>query len=542
MPRSVDDLRNELKSLGYLSHGLERWFAHDPWRSGTFWTELLTVASKASLVMAMFAAAVGSSVMLLRNGGLPPLETASIAGLYFIAVFLGALALHVLVALALKTRPAFGIENPRRLTVISMVLSGAVASALVAWWTAFPAQPGAGETITFVALLGVFFFASSIVVAAALLSFAIHETRDIPRIHRRSRTVPLLIGALLLLVLIFARSWNDPLAEARVEAPQVVVRSTGAKVALIAVDGLTPELFELRPQLQEDFDQVTVTRAPAAVSAPEAWATIGTGTPPSLHGVRSVEGVRLFGGTRVVQNVSPLDYLLRVIAPAIGIAERQPLPPSIRDRHYLWESLAERGLPVVAVNWWTTEDRTGGPFHTVSQETVFTQAASGHDDRARIAIAIDATAIAALEQALNDNKARFATVYLPALDVILNRIPIDDRERLTATIKALDQLLALVRDLAQNGWSLVLVGTPGNTQGEAVIATTPDLAIQDAQLEDLAPTILALYGFPPSQEMTGEPLVHAGPRITSYGSRDSDETPEVSDDYYENLKSLGYIQ
>ncbi len=541
MTHSVDDLRTELKRLGYLSHGLERWFARDPWRSGTFWAELLMVASKASLVIGFFAAAAGTSVMISRNAGLPPLESITIFGLYFSAAFLLGLALHFVVAFGLKAKPGFGIENPRRLMVIAMGLSGTIALALVAWWTAFPTEPAMSEVLTFLALLLICFLVSSIVISAALLSFSIHETHEIPTIHRRSRTVPLLIGVLLLAV-IMGQVFRSNRPQQEVAAQQVVVRPSDSRIAFIAVDGLTPELFELRPELQHDFRKVTVAPEPEGSSAPEVWATIGTGTPPPLHRVRSVEGVRLAGRERVMQSLSPLDYPLRLVAPAIGIAERQPLPPSVRDRHYVWEILAERGIPSLAINWWTSEDRAGGALMSVSQESIFRRAASEGIDPVGLAIRVDATAIETLESAATDRDFRFLTIYLPALDVITNRISSTERERLAATIQALDQITMLVRHLGESGWNVVLVGTAGDSEGKSVIATNLDLASNDLRLDDIAPTLLALYGFPASTEMTGEPLAPAAERISSYGSRESRETTPVSDDYYENLKSLGYIQ
>lgn len=539
--RSVEDLRNELRNLGYLSHGLERWFARDPWKSGTFWTELLRVSSKASLVIALFATAATSATMILRNGGLPLLETTGIAAIYLATSFFGAMFVHILVALALKWNPTFGIENPRALMIIAMALSGFLSLWIAAWWTAFPLPPDIWERFAFIGLLILFFSASSIVISAALLTFSIHETKTIPRIHRKSRTFPLLIGAILLCGLILSLSLTDPKARAEVEAPQVVVKPTDARIALIAVDGLTPELFALRSELSERFPHMETTGAPHAASAPEAWATIGTGTPPSLHGVRSVDGLRLFGGRRVIQNVSQLDYGLRVIAPISGLAERQPLPPSVRNRHYVWETLAKRGVPAIAVDWWTTEDEATGPLRTISQEKVFSRASSEGRSPAELGIEIDRLAIEELQAALDDFDARFVTVYLPALDVILNRLPVTDQTRLAATIRVLDQLTRLVESLSEGGWSMILVGIPGEENAQALVAAT-ELDLAGAGLDDVAPTLLSLYGFPPSIEMPGESLVPSTPRITSYGSRGSVGTTNVSDDYYENLKSLGYIQ
>jgi hypothetical protein len=79
---SVDDLRGRLRELGYLSHGIERWFALDPWRSRTFWVELLLVALKAGVLICLFGALPMVAVMLVRNGSLTAIETLLITVIY----------------------------------------------------------------------------------------------------------------------------------------------------------------------------------------------------------------------------------------------------------------------------------------------------------------------------------------------------------------------------------------------------------------------------------------------------------------------------
>ena len=58
---------------------------------------------------------------------------------------------------------------------------------------------------------------------------------------------------------------------------------------------------------------------------------------------------------------------------------------------------------------------------------------------------------------------------------------------------------------------------------------------------DVAPAVLTLLGFPASSEMPGgEPQS----RIATYGPRETDAaaSASVNEEYYENLKSLGYIR
>ena len=63
----VDHLREQLKQRGYLTYGIERWFALDPWRSRTFWAELLVVSAKAAVLIGAFGLLPMVSVVLFRN-------------------------------------------------------------------------------------------------------------------------------------------------------------------------------------------------------------------------------------------------------------------------------------------------------------------------------------------------------------------------------------------------------------------------------------------------------------------------------------------
>jgi hypothetical protein len=382
------------------------------------------------------------------------------------------------------------------------------------------------ELVTGGALAVIFFVVATIVISAALLSFSIYELKRIPAIHQKPRGFPLTVAAATLVALLFVPAYATP--EPRTEAPlQVVTTPSQRHIALVAVDGLSDSIFRSRPDLSAEFSSVAAVPPVEGASTTERWASVGTGVPASLHGVRSVEGVRLRGGTHVLQSVSRSDYVVR----AVGL--RQPLPPTIRRRDYIWEILAARGVPSLAVNWWTTSDTKNGALTSVGQETIFS--AAGAD-----ALAVDA---GATRRFLHDAGAlhpQFATVYLPALDVILNRVAADPSARLSSSIRALDGIRALVREMRQRGYDVILVGLPGESQsGKAVVASTPKIPDQQTAF-DVAPTLAELLGFPASAEMPGHAL---GPRIASYGSRVRGEaSAKLNDDYYKSLKSLGYIQ
>lgn len=531
----VDSLRAQLKDRGYLTHGIERWFALDPWSSRTFWLELVTVALKAATLIAAFGALPMAAVMLFRNQPLNALETLGLYASYAAAWLVIAFAFVVVVALILKVRPALPIDTPRALLAISLMASAILVAPVAIWWYRFDTAPALPELATGVALCALFFLISTIVVSAALLSFSIYELRRIPAIHAKRRGVPMALAAVALIAMLFVPAYAD---RDRVTPEAMVVTSpTRAQVALIAVDGLTHEILRSRPDLLRALPHVFRVHTLPGDSTTERWASVGTGVGTDAHGVRAIEGVRFRGATHLLQRISRADFVLMHAAPALRIARREPLPPTVRRRDYVWEIVAARGLPAVAVNWWTTADARSGALRAVAPEAVFT---SANGD----ALRVDATATSRF-LALLEQRPRLATVYLPALDVVLNRLELDQSTQLAQSLHALEGLANTIAEVRRRGYDVVLSGMPGDGQsGSAVVAST--ISLQRATSEfDVAPTLLHLLGFPLSEEMPGRSLLaeRSEPRIASYGNRaTSAATQQLNEEYYEQLKSLGYIR
>ena len=511
---SVDSLRQQLRDRGYLSRGIERWFALDPWSSRTFWLELVTVALKAAVVIALFGILPLTAIMLFRNHPLSPLETIELALIYGATWTAVAFALIVVIALVLKLRPALAVDTPRALLVISLATSALLTTLIAVWWSGFAASPPSPELATGIALTIVFFLMTTIVVSAALLSFSIYELKRVPAIHQRPRTVPMTVAAVVLFGLLFIPGQEKTSGQ---EPLQVVTTPVARRVALVAVDGLTFEIFASRTNLAR-----AVAPVPGASTA-ERWASIGTGVPTKAHGVRAIEGVRLPGGTHIIQTLSDADSPVRILG------TRQPLPPTVRRRDFVWEVFAHRGMQVLAVNWWTSSEG-------ITQQSVFAEAKGD-------ALAVDAIAMRRLLAGIDRNHPQFVTVYLPALDVILNRLPLDRSAQLAQSVRALDQIDQAIAALKSRGYDAIAIGMPGDHQtGRAVIASTIPLAT-GASAYDVAPTLCALLGFPASNEMPGKSLAGDVPHITTYGNRSSSSgSTKVDQEYYENLKSLGYIR
>ncbi len=531
----VDDLRIQLRERGYLSHGLERWFALDPWRSRAFWLQLALVAAKGAALVGLFAVVPLVAVMLFRNHPLTALETLAMSLLYGVTAVAFSFLFLVALALLLRLRPHLAIDTPRALLGISFAAAALLAAPIALWWYRFDTPPSPPELMAGLLLVALFFVVATIVVSAALLSFSIYELRRVPVLHQKPRGVPMTIAAALLIALLFIPAYATQEKLATPPPLQVVITPTTRRVALVAVDGLTWEIFRSRPEL--------VTLLPAANAAPplparstaERWATLGTGAPARAHGVRAIEGIRFRGGSHVLQALSRADFVLHDVAETIGTARRQPLPPTVRRRDYVWEIFAARGVPSAAVNWWTSETRHDGALDSVGQESIFAAAK-------RDAAAIDDAASKRLLASVDRQAPRFATLYLPALDIILNRLALDPSARLASSVRVLDGIVSAAAALHARGYDVILAGLPGDRQsGQAVVAAS--FALPAAAPLDVAPTLCTLEGFPPSAEMPGHALTGHAPRIASYGARHSAASgAKVNEEYYENLRSLGYIR
>ncbi|HXA18898.1 MAG TPA: hypothetical protein VN380_18030 [Thermoanaerobaculia bacterium] len=545
---SVDDLRRDLRERGYLSHAIERWFAHDPFTAGrssrAFWLELATVAAKAALLVALFAIVPLVAVMLFRNHPLSAGETLLMSLLYGVTGFAISFLLLIAIALILKLRPTIVIDTPRALLAISFAAASLLATPVALWWYRFPTAPGWPELLTGIAAMAAFFLIATIAVSAALLSFSIYELQRVPLIHQKPRGIPMAIAASVLIALLFLPTFAGQ--DSRPAAPpiQVVTAPGTRRVALVAVDGLTWDIYRARPDLARAVPSAYAVPSLPAGSTTERWASLGTGVKAYLHGVRAVDGVRLRGGAHLLQSVSPSDLVLRDLAEAIGLARLEPLPPTVRKRDFVWEVFAARGVPSVAVNWWTSADARLGALDSIGQTSIFALPAGPRLSPSEFALRVDSEASRRLLRSLDADRARFATVYLPALDIVLNRLTIGPSEKLTASVRALDGLVATIAALRARGFDVIVAGMPGDNQrDQAVLASTLTLAPGTTPF-DAAPTLCSLIGFPPSNEMSGRTLVGSElPRVATYGARvTAGSLVKVNEEYYENLRSLGYIR
>jgi Type I phosphodiesterase / nucleotide pyrophosphatase len=370
----VDDLRQQLKSLGYLDAGVDR-FLLAPAR-GT--RGPVALAARSSLRVGLLggvllgpAAALGLGARL--PGLVSGLRDALVLALYLgVLFFLAVAAISFIVSLGATTLVRVRDEGfAARARVVSRdagwIISAACLVYLTFWWrnanagfgwsapvwTAFALAVAVGISlllghavrITTLAVLGagggsaalppIAFTSWRTVIGGGVLAFA---------------------GAAALLVLA-APAAPESLTPS--DQPPLTVVSFGRRIDLIAVDGFDPAIYtplrESLPNLKFVLGGEQLTLQPQDTSDPaRAWTTIATGVTPEAHGVHAIETRRLAGLRGVFAPGSGLARLIGAATDIVRLTRPSVASRDERKAKTIWEVAEEAGLRTAVVNWWAT--------------------------------------------------------------------------------------------------------------------------------------------------------------------------------------------
>jgi hypothetical protein len=376
----VDELRQRLRSLGYLDAGVNR-FVLGP---ATDRRQPSTIAFLAAVrVGAIAALLLGPAAAIGVNGRIPGLVTGARDAIV-IAIYLGflfgaavslATFLASLAAASLATERLAG--SARRLSRIAGASVTVICLAYLTLWWRTATTAGFGFTaFTWTA------FALAVASAISLLLGHVTASTAFAVAMARHGGVGSASGP----VSTTARSWLPTLGAALVAfagaaallvitAPRetatagripLTIVSSGVRVRLIAIDGIDPRVVDdlaasgRLPSLSRfirgarahlTLDESGQPRDPARV-----WTTIATGTTPDVHGVSGLETRRVAGvqGTVTVGESSRLSRLIRGATDLVRLTRPSIASGSERRVKTLWEVAADAGLRTVVVNWWAT--------------------------------------------------------------------------------------------------------------------------------------------------------------------------------------------
>jgi hypothetical protein len=484
----VDELRERLRSLGYLDAGVDR-FVLAPARGPR---GAAAIALRASLrIGALGAMVLGPAAALGVATQLPGLVTSFrdgiVAAIYMALLFgvgiaVAALASCLIVALAARTSGATLARRGRALA-IAAGLTVAIASLvyLTLLWTAVRsagtdshavvwAAAGLAVAVAISLLLG---HAVTLTVLALIVAGTGQpiRTRGVPGASWR---VMLTAGAAALgaaLVLFNVQSAGGPDDETERPASLTVVPS-GTRVRLLAIDGFDAGLFASLasqgklPALSRAFDEgggarLTLEDAGQPLSAPfdpaRLWTTVATAQPASIHGVRTLETRRVAGLQGIVQggSDSPLVRLVSASTDLLRLTRPSVASGNERREKTLWEVAADAGLRTAVVNWWATWPAASDNGVVLSDRAMLRLERGGTQD-AEMAPASIHQQLATRWPALREQAAALATRALAGATAA------DDVQALLRRSAEMDAMaLVLTREVAGPAMDLTAVYLPG---------------------------------------------------------------------------------
>ena len=577
----VEDVRDELRRLGYLDHGLDRFVLGGAARSTPF-----RASARAAARIGLLGGVLFGAASTLAAAGIDPRLRAEPRDLVVLALYLSvlfgiAIAAGALVAgLAAARIAARGTRLPS--PTLSRNAGGALATIglayLALWWHRHAAEmtPAVKVVsllagIALCAALGRF---GSLAAVAVLSASGLGGALPAASLSRR-RLIPLVGAIALVFAAVVATAAVVDTAPPESPAVDFAVRPTGVTVRLLAVDGLDRRMADQMmargemPNLQALIATgASVPLRPEPEQVPAiVWTTIATGRGPAAHGIQSA-GARHLPGMRTPVPLSEATTVSRAFGAAadlLRLTRTRPASSVLRGAKAFWNVASEKGLRVLVVNWWATWpadavngqvvtdrallkiERGGAPDRETHPETLLetlrpVAAATANPDRARRIDAFAAETARRLRAAGVDLEA----VYLPGLDIVTMQ-QLEGASGDVATLPArmdlvrahhrqVDDAIGAARRDAGPGTVLVIAGDPGRlarrsdgAEGLLVLAGTPVKtgAAAVGSERDIAPTVMHLLGLPVSDELEGAVLeaalapefLAANPvrRVASYG-------------------------
>ncbi|HEY8019666.1 MAG TPA: hypothetical protein VIH93_01105 [Thermoanaerobaculia bacterium] len=363
----LESVRSELRRLGYLNRGFERFLLQDAMRPRQTGRTLLLLTAKVGLIAGLALALGFAFLLVAANGGLAsaardlPVLTLHLFPPLAAATGLAFLALCGLVVLVLRLYPVRHVET---LALAAAVAAGAGGLAL-AFWRGRELVAGASGSpswqlaVVAVAAPAVIYLVVKLAYHGLLALAILLTDAPPPRrlFSRRWLGFAVLSGAFVLtLPAVLSARRAEP------APPAVLPTAPGERVLLVGIDGVLPEevdyllavgdLPELA-RLSRDGG-VLVSYARRAEPPASLWTSVATGLPTPDHGVTALDSFLPRGAGTPLARSGPLRAYWSGVEVPLGLAEHRPVLANRRSAFAVWELAARGGAPVAAIDWWST--------------------------------------------------------------------------------------------------------------------------------------------------------------------------------------------
>ena len=378
----VDDLRRQLRALGYLDAGVDRFLlapTQDTRRPAALaFLSSLRVGILGGLLLGPAAAiGVGGRVPGLVSG----IRDAFVIALYLGIVFFVALAATAFLAsLAARmfVRPAGGFARRARLITngVGAVIALACLTYLTFWWRNANAGFGWSAPLWTTFALAVAVAISLLIghairtTALAVLAIA-RPAAELPPVPSKSWRL-IVVGGTLALAGAATVLGLTAAPDLTANLPALTIVGGGQRVRVIAIDGVDRRMLADAHWVDDQAEVGARFRLePQDTSDPaRGWTTIATGEPPSVHGVRGLETRRVAGlrgtftnNSAIARSIGAATDLVRLTQPSIASGEE-------RRSMTIWEVAERAGLRTAVVNWWATWPATAADATVISDRAV----------------------------------------------------------------------------------------------------------------------------------------------------------------------------
>ena len=358
--KRVDELRQQLRSLGYLDAGVDRFVLG----AASQTRGPIGIAARTSLRVGLLGGALlGPAAAIGVGARLPGLVSgvrdAAVIALYLAVLFVIAVAAGAFVV-TLAAATARARQAPR---VAAWIFTIASLLYLTLWWRNANAGFGwSAPAWTAFALIVAVAISLLLGHAVRMATLAVLAARGggvpLPPITSRSWRVVIGGGALAFAgaaaLLVSTTAVEKPHGP---EHPPLTVLSNGIVVRLIAIDGFDAAMFDaFAADLATRATGVKARLAPQDTSDPaRAWTTIATGAAPDVHGVHAIETRRVAGlRGRVAADAGPVGTAIRAATDLVRLTRPSIASRDERRVKTLWEVAEESGLRTSVMNWWAS--------------------------------------------------------------------------------------------------------------------------------------------------------------------------------------------